>query len=165
VGQQVTLAGWVNRRRDQGGLIFIDLRDRWGIVQVVIDESSNPDAHRIADDARSEYVLQVKGAVRARPEGRPIPTWKLARLRSWRMRSGCSARPKRRPSTSTAMRLSTRRCRSLSLPRFAAAYAAQYHHAPPGVKFIRDYLDERGFVEIRGAFCSDNARRHAISWC
>ena len=48
-GQAVTLAGWVNRRRDQGGLIFIDLRDRWGITQVVINQETSPEAHAIAE--------------------------------------------------------------------------------------------------------------------
>src|SRR5687767_9166763 len=68
-GQEVALAGWVYRRRDQGGLIFIDLRDRWGITQVVVNEETSPEPHRVASDARSEYVLQVKGTVRKRPEG------------------------------------------------------------------------------------------------
>jgi aspartyl-tRNA synthetase len=68
VGQTVTLAGWVNVRRDQGGLIFIDLRDRWGITQVTIDAQKNPVAHQAAADARSEYVIQATGVVRERPK-------------------------------------------------------------------------------------------------
>ena len=68
-GQDVTLAGWVNRRRDQGGLIFIDLRDRWGITQVVINQESSPEAHDIASEVRSEFVLQIAGHVRLRPDG------------------------------------------------------------------------------------------------
>ena len=68
-GQEVTLAGWVHRRRDHGALIFIDLRDREGIVQVVVDAENAPEAHAVADRARAEYVLQVHGRVRARPEG------------------------------------------------------------------------------------------------
>ncbi len=68
MGQQVTLAGWVNRRRDHGGLIFIDLRDRFGLTQVTIDEDSTA-AHEVANQARNEYVLQVKGTVQMRPEG------------------------------------------------------------------------------------------------
>ncbi len=73
VGQQVTLAGWVHRRRDHGALIFIDLRDREGIVQVVVDAETAPEAHRVAEKARVEYVLQVRGTVRARPEGLQNP--------------------------------------------------------------------------------------------
>ncbi len=66
-GQTVTLAGWVNTRRDQGGLVFIDLRDRWGLTQVTINAQSAPDAHKAAADIRGEFVIQVKGIVRARP--------------------------------------------------------------------------------------------------
>jgi len=69
VGQRVTLAGWVNRRRDHGGLIFIDLRDRFGISQVTIDTDQAPAAHELASQVRSEYVVQVQGTVAARPEG------------------------------------------------------------------------------------------------
>ena len=74
VGQSVTLAGWVNRRRDHGGLIFIDLRDRFGLTQVTIDIEEAPAAHAVANQARSEFVLQVKGKVVARPEGLRNPS-------------------------------------------------------------------------------------------
>lgn len=66
--QTVTVKGWVHRRRDHGGVIFIDLRDREGIVQVVIDPDT-PEAFQTADSARSEYVLSVSGRVRNRPSG------------------------------------------------------------------------------------------------
>ena len=69
IGQQVTLAGWVNRRRDHGGLIFIDLRDRFGITQVTIDSESAVAAHENASQVRNEYVIQVSGIVQERPEG------------------------------------------------------------------------------------------------
>ncbi|MBQ8829247.1 MAG: aspartate--tRNA ligase [Burkholderiaceae bacterium] len=68
IGQTVTLFGWVHRRRDHGGVIFIDLRDREGLVQIVCDPD-RPDVFATADKARNEYVLEVKGLVRARPEG------------------------------------------------------------------------------------------------
>lgn len=67
-GQTVTLVGWVNRRRDHGGVIFIDLRDREGYVQVVCDPD-RPEMFAVAEDLRNEYCIQVKGLVRARPEG------------------------------------------------------------------------------------------------
>ena len=67
-GQPVELCGWVHRRRDHGGVIFIDLRDREGLVQVVIDPDT-PEAFERADRARNEYVLRVEGRVRPRPEG------------------------------------------------------------------------------------------------
>ena len=65
VGEDLTLCGWVDRRRDHGGVIFIDLRDREGVVQVVFDPD-NADAFNLADGARSEYVLRVRGLVRMR---------------------------------------------------------------------------------------------------
>ena len=68
LGQAVTLCGWVHRRRDHGGVIFIDLRDREGLVQVVIDPDTEA-AFRTAEQARSEYVLKITGAVRHRPAG------------------------------------------------------------------------------------------------
>lgn len=68
MGQTVTLCGWVNRRRDHGGVIFIDLRDREGYVQVVCDPD-RPEMFKVAEDIRNEYCVQVKGVVRARPAG------------------------------------------------------------------------------------------------
>ncbi|OPX54672.1 aspartyl-tRNA synthetase [Oceanospirillum multiglobuliferum] len=68
IGQEVTLCGWVHRRRDHGGVIFLDLRDRDGLTQVVVDPDTQ-EAFATADKCRSEYVLQIKGLVRARPEG------------------------------------------------------------------------------------------------
>jgi aspartyl-tRNA synthetase len=69
VGETVTLAGWVRRRRDQGGVIFIDLWDRSGLVQTVFDSSQAVEAHAVADQCRGEFVLAVTGRVRPRPEG------------------------------------------------------------------------------------------------
>ena len=72
VGQEVSLSGWVHRRRDHGGVIFIDLRDRSGLIQVVIDPD-NPETFRLAEQARGEFVLRVEGLVRPRPEGTENP--------------------------------------------------------------------------------------------
>lgn len=73
IGQTVTLSGWVANRRDHGGLIFIDLRDRYGITQTVYDPTENADAHAVADTFRSEFVVKLTGTVRARPEGQTNP--------------------------------------------------------------------------------------------
>jgi len=73
VGQRVHLNGWAHRRRDHGGVIFIDLRDREGVVQVVCDPRHGPEAHAVADQVRSEYVLAVEGEVRERPPGTVNP--------------------------------------------------------------------------------------------
>ena len=67
-GERVVLTGWVAHRRDYGKLIFIDLRDRYGLTQVVFDSTVAPEAHAVASQARSEYVLQVRGLVGKRPE-------------------------------------------------------------------------------------------------
>ncbi len=72
IGSSVTLAGWAHRRRDHGGVIFIDLRDREGLAQVVCDPD-RPDPFRAAERVRSEYVLQVTGTVRRRPQGTVNP--------------------------------------------------------------------------------------------
>src|SRR3989338_5213439 len=72
LGQEVTLAGWVHRRRDHGGVIFIDLRDREGLVQAVVSPNQKNIFAR-AESLRSEYVVQIKGQVRKRPSGTANP--------------------------------------------------------------------------------------------
>ena len=69
IAEQVVLNGWVNRRRDHGGLIFVDIRDRYGLTQVVFNPDRAPTAHAIAGDLRAEFVIAVRGEVGARPEG------------------------------------------------------------------------------------------------
>src|ERR1700729_899813 len=68
LGEEVTVAGWVHRRRDHGGVIFIDMRDREGIVQVVVAPEQK-DAFAKAESLRSEFVVQITGTVRRRPDG------------------------------------------------------------------------------------------------
>ena len=70
---QVTLAGWIGRRRDHGGIIFLDLRDRSGIVQIVFNPETASEATRIAEELRPEWVVQVKGTVSLRPDGSENP--------------------------------------------------------------------------------------------
>jgi len=66
IGQEGTVAGWVNSRRDHGGVIFIDLRDNDEVVQLVCDPADSKEAHKVADQVRDQYVLIAKGKVRAR---------------------------------------------------------------------------------------------------
>ena len=73
IGKKVSLAGWVHTRRDHGNLIFIDLRDRWGLAQLVFNPEANPSLHGQAEKLRSEFVIRVKGEVRRRPEGTENP--------------------------------------------------------------------------------------------
>lgn len=72
IGQEITLSGWVHRRRDHGGVIFLDVRDREGITQVVFDPDRE-ESFALADSVRNEYVIELKGLVRARPEGTENP--------------------------------------------------------------------------------------------
>lgn len=149
-GQAVTLAGWVNRRRDQGGLIFIDLRDRWGIVQIVVDQETSPDAHRVASDARSEYVLQVHGNVRIRPEGTANPELETGDVEvvvsEMKLLNASKTPPfyiNRDESIEEVRRM---QYRYLDLRRPAMQKNLVTRHRV--VKFIRDYLDNLSFLEI-----------------
>jgi len=84
IGQTVVLNGWVKRRRDLGNLIFIDVRDREGVTQVIIDPSTHPEVHAAAKDVRTEYVISVRGAVRSRGTqvNREMPTGEIEVLAS-----------------------------------------------------------------------------------
>lgn len=83
VGEEVTLTGWVSRRRDHGGLIFCDLRDREGITQLTFDpEHSDGDAFKIAETMRPEWPIKIHGVVRSRGERPPTPSSRPARSRS-----------------------------------------------------------------------------------
>ncbi|MEO1959294.1 MAG: aspartate--tRNA ligase [Nautiliaceae bacterium] len=80
VGDEVELVGWVNSHRDHGGVIFIDLRDRSGIVQIVADPADSKKAHKVAEKVKDEYVIKVKGKVRLRGEGLENPKLKTGKI-------------------------------------------------------------------------------------
>ena len=80
IGKEVTLCGWMHSRRDHGGIIFVDLRDRYGLTQVVFDPKDSKDAHKKAEHLSREDVLQVKGKVRARGEGLENPKLKTGEI-------------------------------------------------------------------------------------
>ena len=150
VDQQVTLAGWVNRRRDHGGLIFIDLRDRYGLTQVVFDPSESPAAHRLAEQLRSEYVLQVKGKVRPRPEGLENPNLKTGSIEVLASDSQILNESKtpvfdisKDGDVDELLRL---RYRYLDLRRPRMLKNLQIRHQV--VHTIRQYLNERNFIDI-----------------
>ncbi len=150
VGQRVTLAGWVNRRRDHGGLVFLDLRDRYGITQVVCNPERSPEAHRTAARVGNEYVLQVTGQVARRPPGLENPHLATGAIEV--LADEVTILNPSRPTpfvisqdndVDEALRL---RYRYLDLRRPKMQANLIFRHRV--VKFIRDYLDAQGFIEV-----------------
>jgi aspartyl-tRNA synthetase len=149
VGERVRLAGWVHRRRDHGGLIFIDLRDRWGITQVTFD----PERHAVfsaAEKLRPEWSVSVAGEVVRRPEGNEnpeLPTGEIEVEASDLDVLNASETPpfeiERDRPVDELLRL---KYRYLDLRRQRMRDNVVFRHRV--VKYMRDYLDERGFIEI-----------------
>jgi len=149
-GQVVTLAGWVHRRRDHGGLIFIDLRDREGIVQVVFNPEISPDAHNKATILRNEYVIQVKGRVDRRPSGtenKKLPTGDIEVIAASINILNSSRTPPFYINEETDVDESLLlKYRYLHLRRSRMRDNLILRHRV--IKFMRDFLDSRGFIEI-----------------
>lgn len=149
-GETVTLAGWVNKRRDMGGIIFIDLRDRDGKTQVVIDANNSADAFKTAEGVRSEYVLQIIGKVATRLEGQEndkIPTGDIEIIASEVNILNASKTPPIQIATDAGEDESLRlKYRYLDLRREQMQRNLLIRHK--AIKFIRDFLDQRGFMEI-----------------
>ena len=148
IGQTVTLCGWAHRRRDHGGVIFIDLRDREGMAQIVIDPDT-PQAFALAETVRSEYVLKVVCKVRARPEGTVnpnIPTGEVEMLATEIEILNPSLTPPFMlddDNLSEAVRLEHRYI-DLRRPAMQKNLMLRYRVA----KTLRDYLDSNGFIEV-----------------
>jgi aspartyl-tRNA synthetase len=149
-GESVTLNGWVHRRRDLGGLIFIDLRDRYGLTQVVFNPQVAPDAHRLASDLRNEYVLRVGGLVRRRPEGTENPKLATGEIEVEGHELELLNESKTPPfyvneegEVDEGLRL---KHRYLDLRRAGMRRNLLLRHAV--VKRIRDFLTDRAFVEV-----------------
>jgi aspartyl-tRNA synthetase len=152
-GRRVVLTGWVARRRDYGQLIFIDLRDRYGITQVVFDPERTPEsaaAHAVAAEARLEYVLRVEGVVAKRLEGKENPNLKTGEIEV-EAQSAAVLNPSKVPPFPIADRVAVDeslrlRYRYLDMRRDTLREKVELRHR--AVKFIRDYMDARGFVEV-----------------
>jgi len=150
VGQTVTLAGWVNRRRDMGGIIFIDLRDRDGKTQVTVNAGRSQNAFDAAENVRPEFVLQVRGEVSRRPSGQENPdmaTGEIEILSDEIVILNTAKTPpipiERDEAVDEALRL---KYRFLDLRRPRMQRNLEIRHK--AVKFIRNFLDERDFLEI-----------------
>jgi len=150
IGRRVTLAGWVHRRRDHGGIAFIDLRDRSGLVQVVFNPEQAPRASQVAAEARNEWVLQVTGEVARRPPGTEnphLPTGEVEVLVEEARTLNASKTPPFYIAEDGDVEESVRlRYRYLDLRRAAMQSNMMLRHR--AVKFIRDFLSARGFLEI-----------------
>ena len=148
IGQTVSLCGWVNRRRDHGGVIFVDLRDREGYVQVVCDPD-RPEMFKVAEDLRNEFCVQVKGVVRARPEGTTNDN-----LKSGKIEVLCHELTVLTPSVTPPFQLDddnlsettrlTHRVLDLRRPYMQNNLMLRYKVAME----VRKFLDEHGFIDI-----------------
>lgn len=150
IGKRVTLAGWVHRRRDHGGLVFIDLRDRAGLVQVVFNPEVSGEGHEVATRLRHEYVLQVTGEVAKRPQGTENPNLPTGEVEVIAQQAKILNPSKTPPfyinediDVDENLRL---RYRYLDLRRPRMKENILLRHRV--IKFMRDFLDERGFIEI-----------------
>jgi len=150
IGSNMSLAGWVFRRRDHGGLIFVDLRDRSGIAQVVFSPDVSKEAHRLAHDLRGEFVISVSGEIRQRPEGTENPNLPtgMVELYAKELKVLNESTPLPFPMEEAAEASESLRLkyRYLDLRRPELQNNLIVRHK--AAKVIRDYLDENGFLEI-----------------
>jgi aspartyl-tRNA synthetase len=150
-GQSVTLSGWVNRRRDHGGLVFFDLRDRTGIVQVAVNPDLPKEILDLVANIRMEWVLQVEGAVQMRPDGMTNPKMKTGEIEiiATNVKVLNPSKPlpflvstdEDLPDENTRLKY-----RYLDLRRERLTNNMVLRHKV--IKFMRDYLDKEGFIEI-----------------
>lgn len=146
----VSLTGWVHRRRDHGGLIFIDLRDRSGIVQVVFNPEAAPEAHGVAESYRSEWVVSVTGVVAGRPADTENPRMATGEVEVLVAKTDVLSPAKTPPfyiNEETPVDESLRlEYRYLDLRKERMQRNLSLRHRV--IKYIRDYLDAQGFIEI-----------------
>src|ERR1700723_3348856 len=153
-GEDVVLMGWVNRRRDHGNLIFLDVRDRTGITQVVLDKEVSGQAHAKAEGARPEYVVAVKGKVRRRGAGLEnptMPTGEIEVVASELLLLNEAKTPPFSPAEDAIANEEVRlkyRYLDLRRPQMQANFALRSRVAMA----IRNYLVEHGFLEIETPF-------------
>ncbi len=150
-GQTITLAGWVHRRRDHGGVAFIDLRDRFGLVQVVFNPNLPKETLDLVADVRSEWVLQITGLVQKRPDGMVNPKMGTGEIEviatEIKTLNPAKALPfvinddDKLPEENIRLKY-----RYLDLRREKMRYNLELRHKV--IKFIRDYLDNQGFLEV-----------------
>jgi aspartyl-tRNA synthetase len=150
IGSEIRIVGWTNKWRDHGGVVFIDLRDRSGVVQVVFSPEVDIEIHKAAHKIRNEFVLQVEGEVRARPEGTvnlSIPTGKVEIIaRAFSVLNECKPLPFMVEDDTDASESLRYRHRYLDLRRPVIQQNLLIRHR--AARAFREYLDARGFVDI-----------------
>jgi aspartyl-tRNA synthetase len=153
-GQKATLMGWVNRRRDHGNLLFIDLRDRTGVTQIVFNTDRDPAVHKKAESLRNEYVIAVTGTVRLRDANTinpNMPTGEVELAADELRILNESKLPPFLPSDTALTNEETRlKYRYIDLRRDAMQFNIETRHKV--AKAIRDYLSAQGFFEIETPF-------------
>jgi len=153
-GQDVVLMGWVNRRRDHGNLIFLDVRDRTGITQVVLDKEVSGEAHAKAEAARPEYVVAVKGKVRRRGAGLDnpnMPTGQIEVVARELLLLNEAKTPPFSPAEDAIANEEVRlKYRYLDLRRPQMQHNFELRHKV--ARAIRNYLSDEGFLEIETPF-------------
>ncbi len=147
---EVSLCGFVHKRRDHGGLVFIDLRDRYGITQVVFDPEKDPQAHTIAHKLRSEFVIRVSGLVAARPDNMINTNLDTGEIEVYASQLKIFSEAKTPPFEIDAEHISNEELRLkhryLDLRREKMKSNVIVRHKV--IKFMRDFFDERDFLEI-----------------
>jgi aspartyl-tRNA synthetase len=150
VGQKVDLVGWVDTRRDHGGIVFIDLRDREGLTQIVFDPQHNPKSAERAHDLRSEYVIHIEGVVRKRPANMAnpkLPTGEVEVLAHQLTILNSAEVPPFPLDAAEQVSEETRltyRYLDLRRPKMFGNLRLRHRAA----KLVRDYFDEQGFLEV-----------------
>jgi aspartyl-tRNA synthetase len=150
-GQQVTIAGWVHRRRDHGGVIFLDLRDRYGIIQVTVNPNLSKETLEHVANVRMEWVLQITGTVQKRPAGMENPKMQTGEVeiiaKSVEVLNSAKTLPFMVSGENDLPDENTRlRYRYLDLRRERMSRNLILRHKV--VKFMRDFLDKKNFIEI-----------------
>ena len=150
IGQEVILCGWVHRRRDHGGVIFIDLRDREGLVQVVLDPD-RAEVFALAEQARSEYVLRVEGRVRPRPEGTvnpDLPTGEVEVLGTGLAILNAAETPPFQLDTHSADTSEEVRLRYRYIDLRRPEMQERLRVRSRVTRVMRNFLDDHGFLDI-----------------
>ena len=151
VNKEITISGWINKRRDHGGLLFIDLRDRTGLIQVVFDPENLKPSEINWNQFRSEWIIKVKGLVKLRPKGTQNPKLNTGKIeliaKSYEVINKSKTLPFEisdfKEETEEFLRL---KYRYLDLRRPQKYNILKLRHNV--IKYIRDYLDNKGFLEI-----------------